>query len=116
MNGEERFKILKMVEEGKVSAEEGLRLLDALSEGEETIPPAIKGEAKTLRVRIQEGDKTKVNITFPLSLAKFAAKFIPEDVEGLREILNAIESGEATGKIVDVEDAEGNTKVEISIE
>ena len=32
-NAEERMKILKMIEEGKISAEDGAKLLTALSEG-----------------------------------------------------------------------------------
>jgi len=44
---EERMKILKMVEEGKVSAEDGAKLLAALNEGRKaSTPPAGPGRSK----------------------------------------------------------------------
>ena len=37
-NAEERMKILKMIEEGKISAEDGAKLLAALSEDAAPVP------------------------------------------------------------------------------
>ena len=39
---EERMKILKMIEEGKISADEGAKLLAALSESRRGLQPAWK--------------------------------------------------------------------------
>ncbi|MCK9444671.1 MAG: hypothetical protein M0Q14_09135 [Tissierellaceae bacterium] len=122
----EKLQILNMVKEGKISAEEGVKLLEAL---EDTITSKevsySDSKAKWLKIRVFEpGDNTKVNVTLPLSLfsvgIKLAGKFSPELKEAglsdgdLEEIFAAIKSG-ATGKIVDV-DSEDGTKVEIVIE
>ena len=44
-SSEERMKILKMIEEGKLSAEEGTKLLAALSEKRTPVPPRPPGMA-----------------------------------------------------------------------
>ena len=124
---EERIKILKMLEEGKLSVEEASRLLKVLSkgkpEGQRVMP---EGEAKWLRVRVTElaSKKTKVNISLPMSLVtvgvRLAAPFIPDD-EGseLNEISDslreALDSG-MVGKVVDVVDEEEGYRVEIYVE
>jgi hypothetical protein len=118
---EERMQILKMIEEGKISAEEGARLLQALSAGPKTPRPA-GGEPRWFRVRVTDLDtgKNKVNVNIPMGLVnvgmKMGARFAP-NVEGLNfeEIMEAIRSG-AQGKIVDVVDDEDGERVEIFIE
>ena len=56
---EERMRILKMIEEGKISAEEGAKLLSALSESRRgpnpPMPPRMPGAARWLRVRVTDG-------------------------------------------------------------
>jgi len=42
-SSEERMKILKMIEEGKLSAEEGTKLLSALSDRRMPTPPRAPG-------------------------------------------------------------------------
>lgn len=118
---EERLKILKMVEDKKISAEEASRLLDALGSGAEE--PA-SGGAKMLRIRVYERDreKPKVNINVPLSLVKWGLKFIPQSAKAkidehdidLDEIISMVEKGNQ-GKLVDVEDDEDGERVEIFI-
>jgi len=122
---DERMQILKMIEDGKVTASEGLELLNAVELGKEEIKKD-KTTAKWLRVRVlAEDDKTKVNVNLPLSLVdvglKLAMKFSPElqdeslkDID-FEEILEAIKNG-AEGKIVDVYNEEDSTTVEVFIE
>ncbi len=122
---DERMQILKMIEDGKVTASEGLELLNAVELGKEEIKKD-KSKAKWLRVRVlAEDDKTKVNVNLPLSLVdvglKLAMKFTPElqdeslkDID-FEEILEAIKNG-AEGKIVDVYNEEDSTTVEVFIE
>jgi hypothetical protein len=121
---EERKKILKMIEEGQISAEEGAKLLAALSSGARRggSSAARPGGARWLRVRVVDlsSGRSKVNVNIPMSLVnvgiKLAARFAP-DVEGLDfdEIVEAIHSG-AQGKIVDVVDEEDSERVEIFVE
>jgi hypothetical protein len=121
---EERMKILKMVEEGRISAQEGAKLLAALSSGErhQAPPAAPAGQAKWFRVRVVDlaSGRNKVNVNIPMSLVnvgiKMGARFAP-DVEGLdyEEIMEAIRSG-VQGKILDRVDEEEGERLEIFIE
>ena len=115
---EERMQILKMIEEGQITAEEGAKLLDALEAtgAEERAAPA-----RWFRVRVtdMETGKHKVNINLPLGLlnigAKIGAKFsAPFDLD-IDEVVRAVREG-ARGKIVDLEDTEDGERVEIYIE
>jgi len=121
---EERMKILKMIEEGKISAEDGARLLAALSnsEGRSTTVAGPAGEARWLRIRVTDAatGKARVSVNVPTSLVdmaiKMGARFVP-DIEGfeLQQVVEALKSG-ARGKIIDVVDEEGGEKVEIYLE
>ncbi|MGH2620503.1 MAG: SHOCT-like domain-containing protein [Anaerolineales bacterium] len=120
---DERMKILKMLEEGKLSAEEAARLLKALGKAkpERRSPPA-GSEAKWLRVRVTDlkSGRSSVNVNLPMSLVnvglKLGAQFVP-DTEGIdfRQVQEALRAG-LTGKIVDVEDVEEGKRVEIYVE
>jgi len=123
---EERMKILKMIDEGKISAEEGARLLSALSEGRRgpNPPPSprMQGAARWLRVRVTDmaTGRSKAMVQIPIALLdagmKIGAHFAPE-VEGvdMSTIMDALRSG-VTGKIVDVIDEGDGEHVEIFVE
>jgi hypothetical protein len=123
---EERMKILKMIDEGKISAEEGARLLSALSDnrkkGSFPFNNRTPGGARWLRVKVTDTltgrSKATVQIPIPLieSGIKIGAHFAPE-VEGvdMATIMEALHSG-MTGKIVDVVDEKDNEHVEIFVE
>lgn len=123
---EERMQVLEMVEEGKLSTEEALELLDALEVyyQEEDVPP--KKDAKWLKVLVKTmDDKPKVNVKIPISFVnvglKLAQKFDPkmkeaglEDIN-FKEIVEAVKNG-AEGKLVDVVDEEKQTRVKVYVE
>ena len=121
---EERMEILKMVQNGQVSAEEGARLLEALTESAGGRPGPTPAERvpqpRRLRVRVSdlETGRKKVNIDLPWNLINvgmhMGARFAPEEID-LEEVMQALEAG-TEGKIVDVEDAEDNERVEIFVE
>jgi len=123
---EERMKILKMIEEGKISAEEGAKLLAALAEGRrgplDPAAPGKPGAARTLRIRVTDigSGRSKASVQIPLALVdagmKIGAHFAPE-VEGvdMSNVMDAMRSG-VTGKIIDVIDDEDGEHVEIYIE
>ena len=131
---QERLQILKMIEEGKIKADEGARLIEALDTvtsapapaqppmpGETTVDLTGKG-TKWLRVRVTDTDsgKARVNVRLPVGLikagVKMGAKFSPE-IEGLDidQLMTFINSGEL-GQIVDVFDEDGGEHVEVFIE
>lgn len=120
---EEKLQILKMVEEGKITPEEGISLLETLEDVEETYVD--NRQAKWLKIKVFDpSDNTKVNVTIPIALIdvsmKMAGKFVPELNEAnisehdMRELFDAIKEG-ATGKLVDVASEDGE-KVEIIVE
>ena len=118
---DERLQILRMLEQGTISAEDAARLLDALDEPPAT--PDKPAEGKKLRIRVtdRETHKKKVNLSIPLGLAKIAAKFVPPKAkkkladEGVDvDTVVAQLLTENIGKVVDIE--ADNELVEISIE
>jgi len=118
----ERVKILKMIEEGKITAEEGSRLLGALSKSKKVRADVPMSEAKWLRIRVSDLDtgKTTVNVNLPVGLVdvglRMGARFVP-DMEGieLEELSEALRQG-LTGKIIDIVDEEEGQRVEIYFE
>jgi hypothetical protein len=124
-SSEERMKILKMIEEGKLSAEEGTKLLAALSEKRMPTPPrgaGVPGAPRWLRIRVTDvrSGRSKASVQIPLALVdagmKIGAHFAPE-VEGvdMSNVMEALRSG-VTGKIIDVTDEEDGEHVEIYVE
>ncbi|MEI7848731.1 MAG: hypothetical protein WCK35_23220 [Chloroflexota bacterium] len=123
---EERMRILKMIDEGKISAEEGARLLSALSETRRgpnvSSSNRVSGAARWLRVRVTDlaTGRSKATVQIPLALIesgmKIGAHFAPE-VEGvdMPTIMEALRSG-MTGRIVDVVDEKDGEHVEIFVE
>ena len=121
---EERLHILRMVEEGKISAQEAVKLLEALEESKGAAQAGPRRRNRFLRVRVFDGEKTKVNVNVPLELARVALRFVPK--EALKaagsdapldpdDIMRMLEEG-LEGKIVDIEDDDGKTRVEVVVE
>lgn len=120
---EERLQVLKMIENGTISAAEGAKLLEALDDtGDQEAGEKGTGRARWFRVRVtdMQTGKSKATVNIPVGLLdvgmRLGAKFAP-DMEGIdaNEVLAAIKSG-ARGKIVDVEDEEDGERVEIYVE
>ena len=127
-SSEERMKILKMIEDGKLSSEEGTKLLAALSEKRvpgpprPPGPPGMTGGPRWLRIRVTDvrTGRSKASVQIPLALVdagmKIGAHFAPE-VEGvdMSNVMDAVRTG-MTGKIIDVTDDEDGEHVEIYVE
>lgn len=115
---DERFRILQRLEQGQVSAEEAMHLLDAL-DGDD---PQAANAGRWLHVRVADAHsgRNKVNVTIPISLVdvglKMGARFAPE-MEGfdLTRIAELIKSG-ASGQVLEVHDSENNELVQIFVE
>ncbi|TES93641.1 MAG: hypothetical protein E3J87_01840, partial [Candidatus Cloacimonadota bacterium] len=67
---DEKLKILKMLEEGKITSDEAAKLLEII----EDKSPKIEGKARWLKVKVLEGGIQKINIKVPLSLIRIGAK------------------------------------------
>jgi hypothetical protein len=132
---EDRLRILKMVEDKKITAEEAAKLMAAMD-----TPGGANGKARWLKVRVFEkgADKPKVRVTVPLTLLKIAGslggKFsmmMPDDAkaqmeskgiklnaESFEDIEKLFDQFAVNGqyKMVDVEDEESGQKVEVYVE
>ena len=124
-SSEERMRVLQMIQDGVISAEDGIRLLDSLDRTEkiaDPMPDAAGRTAKYFRVRVTDtqSNKTRVNVRLPVSVinagVKMGARFSPQ-VEGLdmQELMQYIRSG-TIGKIVDVYDDDDGEHVEVFLE
>ena len=125
---EERMMILGMVESGKISAEEGTRLLKALGTNERAMDqPAITSRARNLRIRVTDlvTGQQKVSVNIPLSVVNFGLRFIPDTV-GFnvgdnsqridKSVVQAAIDSDLTGRIIQMQDDEDGQQVEIFLE
>ena len=117
---DEKDRVLKLLEEKKITAEEAAKLLDAIND-------SMGGEKRNrfLKVRVYDrgSDRAKVNVTLPIGLVKWGMNFIPDSAKAkieeqeidMKMITEALEKG-ITGKIVDVEEDEKGQHVEVWLE
>ena len=124
---EERLKILKMIQNGIITAEEGMQLLKAVEEplkkqGGEALPASGAKGGRFFRVMVTDMDtgKSRVNVRLPIGVVsagvKMGARFSPQ-VGGvdIDQLMGFIRSG-ATGKIVDIYNYEDGERLEVFIE
>ncbi len=122
---EERMTILRMVEQGKITPEEGSRLMSALGDEPRSAPPppempepplAASGRSFRVRVSNMATGKQKVSVNIPMGLVDFGLRFVPPNSKlDVKAVRDALVSG-ATGRIVDVLDDEKGDRVEVFIE
>jgi hypothetical protein len=136
---DEKIRVLEMIQNGKITAAEGLELLKALDASFIQQEDAANTGSRFLRIRITGGQNKKVNVNIPLSLLKAATKFasvgmklIPEEARqemqkkgvdlsniDFDELVELIDQGLANGKLVDIDTddpKEGHTKIEIYVD
>lgn len=118
---QEKLKILEMIQNKTITAQEGADLLNAV-ERDKKEPIKTKQAFKMFRIKILSNDGDKVNVSIPLEFAKMALsgsksggkqfmkldKLKDMDIDlDFDQILDLIESG-TDGKIVDIESADGD--------
>jgi hypothetical protein len=112
-----------MIQEGKITAEEGAKLLSALRESRKEARPVVttsRSGKGMLRVRVTDmiTGKAKVNVNLPLGLVdagmNIASQYAPD--VNFSQIADAIRSGQMEGKIVDVVDEEDGEHIEVFID
>lgn len=118
---EEIAKVLTMVQEGKIDAEQGSELIQVLKEKEETSnEKPTKYLDKTLKVRVVSAENDNVMVNLPIKLVKVVllaghsiAASVPQAEKYVKDIdinliIEAIEN-ELDGQIVDIKSADGDT-------
>lgn len=118
MTEPDRAQILKMVEAGQISADDGIRLL-----GQEQRPERrdnLTGRWLHVRVTDANTQRSKVSVNLPLgwlSLGlRIGARYRPELADlDMNEILEAVRSG-AEGRLIEVEDEEDGERIEVFVD
>ena len=120
---EERVQVLKMIQGGQITVEEGARLLEALREDRPKDPGQSETREKMPRqLRIQVTDletgRQTVNVRMPWRLVdvgiSMGARFAREEID-LGDFFEAVQAG-VSGKIMDIVDEEDREQVEIFVE
>jgi len=112
--GNERLRILRMIQEGKISPEQGADLLAALGRpGPGPGAPASPAAKTILRILITERGGERVNVRIPLNLLRIVTRFIPQDLRIgdqrlSRDDLMALIEGAGKGELVQVADPSGS--------
>lgn len=112
-------RVLRLVAEGRLTAEEAGPILDALGSADrlrggagggasEERPAGNESTPRFARIEIRDGGKRVVDLRIPVSLGKFALGRVPGlSIDQLAEIEEAVATG-TRGPILDVEDADGD--------
>jgi hypothetical protein len=116
----ERMTILRMIEQGKISAEDGARLLSALGERKEEenkARPNAFDSSRILQVRVTDlvTNRQKVNVNVPVGLVQLALFWLPSPAKAqLEQVQAAIDAG-ISGRLVEVGDQDSGVRVEITL-
>lgn len=134
---EERRRILQLVADGRITAEEAADLLDALTPEPRhdqpasnmsltdvpmpPKPPRPAGRPRALVIQVQEGNSDRVNLRIPFGLVGAAGRFIPRKAQQhlrdhgieLDELTGDL-SGSDYGTVLEVQD--GDDRVLIAVE
>ena len=120
---DEKLRILKMVEEGTITAEQGAELMAAMNPdlpGQQAVPARTSYDKKMFRVIVDSVDGDKVKVQFPVGAIKKVLKAtgklpIPEkdlqgvDLASMMEAISECLDDELEGDFVNVEAADGST-------
>ncbi|MGG2054982.1 hypothetical protein ABFY48_11340 [Lysinibacillus pakistanensis] len=121
---EEITRVLTMIQEGKIDADKGSELIQALQEKEETSNKSFEKTTsyldKTLKIRVVSAENDNVTVNLPIKLVKVVlmaghsiAASIPQSEKYVKDIdinliIEAIEN-ELDGQIVDIKSANGDS-------
>lgn len=124
MMKEEISRVLTMIQEGKIDADKGSELIQALKDKEETGNISLEKPTtyldKTLKIRVISAENDNVTVNLPIKLVKVIlmaghsiAASIPQSEKYVKDIdinliLEAIEN-ELDGQIIDIKSADGDT-------
>jgi hypothetical protein len=126
--------VLRLVSEGKLSAEEAAPIIEALGRHASPRPPAppagppppggwssagtVKGPDRGRRVRIQitERGRRVIDVRVPLAFAAMAARMVPGIPDSYALLIDQAVESDTVGPIVDIAEDEDGDAVLISIE
>lgn len=136
MTTDEQARVLRMVADGKLTAEQGAALLDALQPEPVAVSPTPHvpeapfvsvrpvpsgpAPARSLVIQITEDGESRVNVRIPLGLARAATKFIPRQAHeylekyeiDLADLLAGVGNG-LHGPLIEVQDDEDTVRIAV---
>jgi hypothetical protein len=119
---DERDRILRLVEEGQITAAQAAQLLDALETESER--PTERSRDRILRVRVSTLNprlqKANIAATLPLNLIRatlrLGTQLLPQlSNTALEDLLKSIDS-RAAGRLLDLQDLDKGERLEIFVE
>ena len=123
--GDELSTILRLVSEGKLSAEEAAPIIEALGRPAPTRSPGPpppsgtipgKGRGRRVRIQVTERGRRAVDVRVPLAFAAMAARMVPGIPDSYRALIEQAVDSDTVGPIVDLPEDEDGDAVLISIE
>jgi hypothetical protein len=123
---EERLKVLRMIQDGQITASEGARLLEALREREsdrvevERQPTSQEQRRRLFRIRVTDlkSGQQKLDMRIPWGLVNvgisMGARFGRKEIK-MEELITAVRAG-ATGKIMHIVDEDDEELTEVFVE
>lgn len=129
--GDELTTVLRLVSEGKLSAEEAAPIIEAL--GRHRVPPPSgpptpptpptppgsvsgKGQGRRVRIQVTERGRRVVDVRVPLAFATMAARMVPGIPDSYAAMIEQAVETATIGPIIDVAEDEDGDGVLISIE
>jgi hypothetical protein len=124
--GDELATVLRLVSEGKLSAEEAAPIIEALGRHRVPPPPATptspsgsapgKGRGRRVRIQVTERGRRVVDVRVPLAFAAMAARMVPGIPDSYAAMIEQAVETDTIGPIVDLAEDEDGDGVLISIE
>lgn len=125
--GDELATILRLVSEGKLSAEEAAPIIEALgrkgpARPPETPPPGTpgaapgKGRGRRVRIQVSERGRRVIDVRVPLAFAAVAARMVPGIPKSYAALIQEAAESDTVGPIVDLAEDKDGDAVLISIE
>ena len=118
--GEDELRVLKMIEAGTITADEGMKLLEAISQADRGKSGQTRKVIRSIRMHIHDESRaTPVDIKLPIGLfkagIKIGEKFSPELQQAMSEInyddiMQSVDEG-ITGEIMSVTTNDGHVVV-----
>lgn len=124
--GEELATVLRLVAEGKLSAEEAAPIIEALGRHSAPRPPeppaaargsvAGKGRGRRVRIQVTERGRRVVDVRVPLAFAAMAARMVPGIPDSYAALIERAVEDDMVGPIVDLAEDEDGDAVLITVE
>ena len=129
--GDELTTVLRLVAEGKLSAEEAAPIIEALgrhttprppeppAEGfpfSGTLPGKGAGRGRRVRIQVTERGRRVVDVRVPLAFAAMAARMVPGIPDSYAALIERAVADDMVGPIVDLAEDEDGDGVLITVE